>query len=86
MTLDINRSDLTGGVVGTGAMGRGIAQIAAQAGVKVFLYDTRADAAPAGTEVDRAMATPSSSALNNSSAPKAISRNRRRNQRNIRIG
>ena len=30
MTLDINRPDLTVGVVGTGAMGRGIAQVTAQ--------------------------------------------------------
>src|SRR5271156_155330 len=34
MTLDINRPDLTVGVVGTGAMGRGIAQGTAQGGVK----------------------------------------------------
>ena len=31
-------------VIGAGAMGRGIAQIAAQAGSVVFLYDTQADA------------------------------------------
>ena len=31
-------------IVGTGAMGRGIAQIAAQAGGKVLLFDTQADA------------------------------------------
>jgi 3-hydroxybutyryl-CoA dehydrogenase len=29
-------------VIGAGAMGRGIAQIAAQAGSLVFLYDTQA--------------------------------------------
>ena len=34
----------TVGVVGTGAMGSGIAQIAAQAGSTVLLHDTRADA------------------------------------------
>ncbi len=33
------------GVVGTGAMGRGIAQIAAQAGAQVLLFDTASDAA-----------------------------------------
>ncbi len=32
------------GIVGTGAMGRGIAQIAAQAGSTVRLYDTQPDA------------------------------------------
>ena len=30
MALDVNRSDLVVGVVGTGAMGRGIAQVTAQ--------------------------------------------------------
>jgi 3-hydroxybutyryl-CoA dehydrogenase len=34
----------TVGVVGAGAMGRGIAQIAAQAGSSVFLYDTQPEA------------------------------------------
>ncbi|TFZ04755.1 3-hydroxyacyl-CoA dehydrogenase [Ramlibacter rhizophilus] len=34
----------TVGVVGTGAMGRGIAQIAAQAGCDVLLFDTQAEA------------------------------------------
>ncbi|MBY4595251.1 3-hydroxyacyl-CoA dehydrogenase [Ottowia caeni] len=34
----------TVGIVGTGAMGRGIAQIAAQAGSTVLLYDTQPDA------------------------------------------
>ncbi|MBL8471732.1 MAG: 3-hydroxyacyl-CoA dehydrogenase [Rhodocyclaceae bacterium] len=44
-TLDVQRSDLTLGVVGTGLMGRGIAQIAAQAGIAVRLFDARAGAA-----------------------------------------
>ncbi len=35
------------GIVGTGAMGRGIAQIAAQAGSRVYLYDTNTQAAHA---------------------------------------
>ncbi|MDP3311012.1 MAG: 3-hydroxyacyl-CoA dehydrogenase NAD-binding domain-containing protein, partial [Polaromonas sp.] len=35
----------TVGIVGTGAMGRGIAQLAAQAGSQVKLFDTQADAA-----------------------------------------
>jgi 3-hydroxybutyryl-CoA dehydrogenase len=39
MTLDINRPDLTVGVVGTGAMGRGIAQVTAQGGIKALLFD-----------------------------------------------
>src|ERR1700756_4449591 len=39
MTLDINRPDLTVGVVGTGAMGRGIAQVTAQGGMKAILFD-----------------------------------------------
>ena len=42
--IDINRADLTLGIVGTGAMGRGIAQKAAQAGatgaiVPFFILD-----------------------------------------------
>jgi len=43
--LDANRKDLTLGIVGTGLMGRGIAQIAAQAGVHVRLFDSRGGAA-----------------------------------------
>mgnify|MGYP000234543042 CR=1 FL=1 len=31
-------------IIGAGAMGRGIAQIAAQAGSQVWLYDTQAEA------------------------------------------
>jgi 3-hydroxybutyryl-CoA dehydrogenase len=42
---DIDRGDLTLGVVGTGAMGRGIAQVAAAAGVTVRMLDSRAGAA-----------------------------------------
>jgi 3-hydroxybutyryl-CoA dehydrogenase len=43
MALDTRRSDLTLGIVGAGLMGRGIAQIAAQAGVNVKLYDVRTE-------------------------------------------
>jgi 3-hydroxybutyryl-CoA dehydrogenase len=45
MRLDCNRTDLTLGIVGTGLMGQGIAQIAAQSGVKVLLYDARENGA-----------------------------------------
>ncbi len=45
MTLDINRPDLTVGVVGTGAMGRGIAQVTAQGGMKAMLFDAAAGGA-----------------------------------------
>ena len=44
MSLDVNRPDLTVGVVGTGAMGRGIAQVTAQGGMKALMFD----AAPGG--------------------------------------
>ncbi|MFI5002435.1 MAG: 3-hydroxyacyl-CoA dehydrogenase family protein, partial [Reyranellales bacterium] len=44
MTLDINRPDLCVGIVGTGAMGRGIAQVTAQGGMKAVMFD----AAPGG--------------------------------------
>ena len=43
--LDATRKDLTLGIVGTGLMGRGIAQIAAQGGVNVRLHDARPEAA-----------------------------------------
>lgn len=46
MTFDPMR-DLLVGVVGTGAMGRGIMQIAAQGGFKVIAFDERAGAAEA---------------------------------------
>lgn len=46
MTADIQ----TIAVVGAGAMGRGIAQIAAQAGLQVRLYDTNPDAVAAARE------------------------------------
>ena len=45
MTLDINRPDLTVGVVGTGAMGRGIAQVTAQGGIKAIMFDAAAGGA-----------------------------------------
>ena len=50
MPLDPQRQDLAIGIVGTGVMGRGIAQIAAQAGIHVVLYDSRADAAAAAKD------------------------------------
>ena len=50
MSLDANRSDLVFGMVGTGAMGRGIAQIAAQAGIRVLLFDALHGAAAAARE------------------------------------
>ena len=45
MTLDMNRPDLTVGVVGTGAMGRGIAQVTAQGGMKAIMFDAAAGGA-----------------------------------------
>ena len=41
MALDANRQDLVTAVVGTGTMGRGIAQTLAQAGVRVRLFDSK---------------------------------------------
>ncbi len=43
--LDINRSDLTAGVAGSGTMGRGIVQVLAQCGVRTRVFDTRPGAA-----------------------------------------
>lgn len=45
MPLDIQSPSLTIAIVGAGAMGRGIAQIAAQAGIRVLLYDALPGAA-----------------------------------------
>jgi 3-hydroxybutyryl-CoA dehydrogenase len=45
MPVDPSRPDLSLAVIGAGVMGRGIAQIAAQAGVRVLLYDSRPGAA-----------------------------------------
>ncbi|TAK70904.1 MAG: 3-hydroxyacyl-CoA dehydrogenase [Betaproteobacteria bacterium] len=45
MQLDVNRSDLTVGVIGAGAMGRGIAQVAAAGGMQVLISDSREGAA-----------------------------------------
>lgn len=50
MVLDVSKNDLVLGIVGTGLMGRGIAQIAAQAGVTVLLFDAREGAAQAARE------------------------------------
>ncbi len=47
MALDIQRPDLTIAIVGCGVMGQGIAQIAAQAGCRVLMFDTRPGAAEA---------------------------------------
>lgn len=43
-TFDIDRPDLTIGIIGAGIMGQGIAQIAAEAGITVLLADARAGA------------------------------------------
>ena len=38
MAINPNAKDLTAGVIGAGAMGRGIAQIMATGGIKVLLF------------------------------------------------
>jgi len=48
MTLDANRTDLRLGIVGAGVMGRGIAQVAASAGVSVVLTDASPQVAEEG--------------------------------------
>ena len=45
MAFDANRPDLLVGVIGTGAMGRGIAQVAAAGGMNVLMTDSRPGAA-----------------------------------------
>ena len=44
MTLDATQDNLIVGVIGAGAMGRGIAQVAATGGCSVKLFDTRKEA------------------------------------------
>ena len=48
--LDIQRPDLVAGVAGSGTMGRGIAQVLAQCGVRTLVYDAKAGAAQAAKE------------------------------------
>ncbi|HEY5899681.1 MAG TPA: 3-hydroxyacyl-CoA dehydrogenase [Burkholderiales bacterium] len=48
--LDVSRSDLVAGVAGAGTMGRGIAQVLAQCGVRTLLYDAQAGAAEKGRD------------------------------------
>lgn len=45
MSFDANRADLCVGVIGTGAMGRGIVQVTAAGGMHVLMMDTRPGAA-----------------------------------------
>src|SRR5215213_7998604 len=45
MAFDVNRPDLTIGVIGTGAMGRGIVQVAAAGGMNVLITDAKPGAA-----------------------------------------
>lgn len=45
MAFDASRSDLAVGVIGTGAMGRGIVQVAAAGGMQVLMTDNRPGAA-----------------------------------------
>ena len=53
---DLQRPDLTVAVIGTGTMGRGIAQVCAQAGMTVLLFDSRPGAAAeAVAAVDKAL-------------------------------
>ncbi len=54
--MDLQRSDLVVAVVGAGTMGRGIAQVCAQAGLKVLLFDSRRGAAnEAVASIDKAL-------------------------------
>lgn len=48
--LDIHRSDLVAGVAGSGAMGRGIAQVLAQCGVRTLVFDFKPGAAQAAKD------------------------------------
>jgi len=50
MRIDPHTPDLVLGIVGAGAMGRGIAQIASQAGIRVLLFDLQPGAAIAAKD------------------------------------
>ncbi|HEX5212147.1 MAG TPA: 3-hydroxyacyl-CoA dehydrogenase [Pseudolabrys sp.] len=53
---DLQRGDLSVAVIGTGTMGRGIAQVCAQAGMTVLMFDTRdGAAAEAVSAIDKAL-------------------------------
>ena len=53
MAQDLQRPDLMVAVIGAGSMGRGIAQVCAQAGMTALLFDSRQGAASeAVTEID----------------------------------
>ncbi|HET9662954.1 MAG TPA: 3-hydroxyacyl-CoA dehydrogenase NAD-binding domain-containing protein, partial [Burkholderiales bacterium] len=57
MNFDANRPDLVVGVIGTGAMGRGIAQVAAAGGMNVLMTDSRPGAAQEAREfIERMLA------------------------------
>ena len=48
--LDIHRPDLVAGVAGSGTMGRGIAQVLAQCGVRTLVFDAKPGAARAARD------------------------------------
>ncbi|MEO8145484.1 MAG: 3-hydroxyacyl-CoA dehydrogenase [Betaproteobacteria bacterium] len=48
--LDIHREDLVAGVAGSGTMGRGIAQVLAQCGVRTLVFDAKPGAAQAAKD------------------------------------
>src|SRR5690348_11796672 len=48
--LDVSRSDFTAAVAGAGTMGRGIAQVLAQSGVRTLFYDAQPGAAARALE------------------------------------
>jgi 3-hydroxybutyryl-CoA dehydrogenase len=50
MSFDANKQDLKVGVVGAGAMGRGIAQVSATGGMQVVIFDAAEGAAAAAQE------------------------------------
>jgi len=73
---DFTKSQLILGIVGSGAMGRGIAQIAAVAGIKVILHDTDPTASESAKEFIRSMLSRSvaNGRINNRDADEACDR------------
>ena len=58
MAIDLSRPDLVAAVFGTGTMGRGIAQLCAQAGLPTLLFDSTDGAVrEAVGAIDKGLAT-----------------------------
>jgi 3-hydroxybutyryl-CoA dehydrogenase len=75
MTFDATRPDLLIGVVGTGAMGRGIVQVAAAGGINVLMTDSRPGAAQEAREfIEKMLARAAESGMSREDVAAAMGR------------